>query len=297
MGEVDVSGKWLLGEAPEEWVRWMLADPTLEVEEFLTAEFRHVLRHSDALLRVRDVQGPFLLLVELQLHYDPKMPWRMQAYAALAEEKYGLLVYPLVFYLLPPSSSVSLPDRYYSEFRGLVARRDFRVVKAWELEAREVVERGPLALVPLTPLMRGADEDVVRAGAQVLREQGAGEEMEVALALFASFRMDAEQIQQIVRWEMAVLRESPWYQEIVQEGRQEGRQEGLLEAVLHLLRTRFDLSGSDVEGLATQLQRVKEAEVLRQLLVNAASAESIDEFRASLEMAAVTMTLAPSVSV
>jgi predicted transposase YdaD len=297
VGEADVSGKWLLGEAPEEWVRWMLADPTLEVEEFLTAEFRHVLRHSDALLRVRDEQGPFLLLVELQLHYDPKMPWRMQAYAALAEEKYGLPVYPLVFYLLPPSPGVSLPDRYYSEFRGLVARRDFRVVKAWELEAREVVERGPLALVPLTPLMRGADEDVVRAGVRVLREQGADEEMEVALALFASFRMDAAQVQQIVRWEMAVLRESPWYQEIVQEGRQEGRQEGLLEAVLHLVRTRFNLSGSDVEGLAMQLQRVKEAEVLRQLLVDAASAESIDEFRASLEVAAVTMTPAPSVSV
>ena len=96
MGTADVSGKWLLGEAPEEWVRWMLADPMLEVEEFLTAEFRHVLRHSDVLLRVRDAQGPFLLLVELQLHYDPEMPRRMQAYAALAEEKYRLPVYPLV---------------------------------------------------------------------------------------------------------------------------------------------------------------------------------------------------------
>ena len=63
---------------------------------------------------------------------------------------------------------------------------------------------------------------------------------------------------------MTVLRESPWYQEIVQEGlqkgllqgRQEGRQEGiqkglqqgLVEAVLHLLRTRFDLSGDAVES-------------------------------------------------
>ena len=84
MGEADVSGKWLLGEAPEEWVRWMLADPTLQVEEFLSAEFQHVLRYSDTLLRMRDTQGPFLLLVELQLHYDPKMPRRMQAYAALA---------------------------------------------------------------------------------------------------------------------------------------------------------------------------------------------------------------------
>jgi predicted transposase YdaD len=305
MGEADVSGKWLLGDAPDEWVRWMLADQTLEVEELLSAEFQHMLRHSDALLRVRDARGPFLLLVELQLHYDPKMPRRIQAYAALAEEKYGLLVYSLVFYLLPPSPGVDLPDRYYSEFRGQVARRDFRVVKAWELEARDVVERGPLALVPLTPLMRGADEDLVRAGARVLREQGADEEMEVALALFASFVMSAERVQQIVRWEMAVLRESPWYQEIVQEGRQEGLQEGLqkglleglFEAVLHLVQTRFDLSGSVVEHLATEL-RLREADALRQLLVSAASAESIDEFRASLEAttATATMTPVPSVS-
>ena len=229
------------------------------------------------------------------------MPRRIQAYAALAEEKYGLLVYSLVFYLLPPSPGVDLPDRYYSEFRGQVARRDFRVVKAWELEARDVVERGPLALVPLTPLMRGADEDLVRAGARVLREQGADEEMEVALALFASFVMSAERVQQILRWEMAVLRESPWYQEIVQEGRQEGLQEGLqrglFEAVLHLVQTRFDLSGSVVEHLATEL-RLREADALRQLLVSAASAESIDEFRASLEAttATATMTPVPSVS-
>jgi len=303
MGKADVNGKWLLGGAPEEWVRWMLDDPTLEVEEFLSAEFRHVLRHSDALLRVRDAQGHFLLLVELQLHYDPQMPRRMQAYAALAEEKYRLPVYPLVFYLLPPSPGVSLPDRYYSEFRGLVARRDFWVVKAWELEAWEVVERGPLALVPLTPLMRGADEEMVHAGARVLRERDADEEMEVALALFASFVMSAERVRQIVRWEMAVLRESPWYQEIVQEGRleglqeglqkglqeglqegrQEGRQEGLLEAVLQLVQTRFALSGSDLDGLATQLRKVKDTQILRQLLVEAISVKSTDEFKASLE--------------
>ena len=100
---------------------------------------------------------------------------------------------------------------------------------------------------------------------------------------------------------MTVLRESPWYQEIVQEGLQQGIQEGiqqglqqgvqkgLVEAVLHLLRTRFDLSGSAVESLAMQLQKVSEAEVLRQLLVDAASTESMDEFQASLERAAAVV--------
>ena len=307
MGKADISSKWLLGETPDEWVRWILTDPTLEVEAFLSAEFRHVLRLSDVLLRVRDAEGPFLLLIELQLHYDPQMPWRMQAYAALAEERYRLPAYPLVLYLLPPPASVSLPDRYYREFRGLVARRDFEVVKAWELEAQAVVERGPLALVPLVPLMKGgAREEMVRAGARALRERGAGEEMEAVLALFASFVMDAEQVQQIVRWEMNVLRESPWYQEIIQEGRQEGFQEGmqqglqeglqegmqqglqegvqqgLVDAVLHLLRTRFDLSGSATEHLTKQLQKADD-EVLRRLLVDAAQVESMDEFQTALE--------------
>ncbi|MFQ5594202.1 MAG: Rpn family recombination-promoting nuclease/putative transposase [Anaerolineae bacterium] len=287
MGKADVTGKWLLGEDPAAWVRWMMADPRLEIEAFLSAEFQHVLRHSDILLRVRDADGLFLLLIELQLHYDPDMPWRMQAYAALAEEKYRLPAYPLVFYLLPPSPGVGLPEQYYYELRGLVTRRDFRVVKAWELDAREVLAEGPLALVPLTPLMQGAGEAVLRAGVQTLQERKAGEEMEAVLALFASFVMSPEQIRQIVRWEMAVLRESPWYQEIVQEGFlegiQEGIQKGLVEAVLHLLQSRFELSDSAVERLTLQLQKVSEVEVLRQLLVAAATAERLDQFQAALE--------------
>ena len=50
-----------------------------------------------------------------------------------------------------------------------------------------------------------ADEDVVRAGVRALWERGAGDEMEVVLALFASFIMSAERVRQIVRWEMTVL--------------------------------------------------------------------------------------------
>ena len=67
--------------------------------------------------------------------------------------------------------------------------------------------------------------------------------------------------------------------------------------MLHLVQTRFDLSDSVVEDLATELQRLKETDVLRQLLVDAANAESIDEFRVSLEMAATITTPVPSVSV
>lgn len=281
MGKADVSSKWLLGEDPDAWVRWMMADPTLKIEAFLSAEFQHVLRRSDVLLRVQDGDGPFLLLVELQLHYDPDMPWRMQAYAALAEEKYRLPAFPLVFYLLPPSPGVELPEQYYREFRGLITRRDFRVARAWELDAQEVLARGPLALVPLTPLMKGADEEVLRTGVKVLREREAGEEMEAVLALFASFVMSPEQIRQIVRWEMTVLRESPWYQEIVQEG----VQQGVRKAVLHLLQSRFELSDETVKHLTSQLEQVHDEETLHRLLVTAANAERLDQFQTGLGQA------------
>ncbi len=303
MGKADVNGKWLLGGEPDEWVRWLLDDPTVEVEEFLSAEFRHILRQSDALMRVRDERGHFLLLVELQLRYDENMPRRVEAYSALAEEKYRLPVYPIVFYLLPPPSGVRLLERYYQELRGLVARRDFRVVKAWEMDANEVVERGPLALIPLTPLMRGADEQTVREGVRALRERGGEEEMEVALALFASFMMDADQIRRIVRWEMATLRESPWYQQIIsegiqigrkegwregrlegqREGRKEGWKEGLAEAVLQMLRVKFGVRGQEYDMLSARIQRVKDPNVLRRLLVDALVAESLEAFLAALD--------------
>jgi len=82
---------------------------------------------------------------------------------------------------------------------------------------------------------------------------------------------------------MAVLRESPWYQEIVQEGFQQGVREGLVEAVLRVLQSRFELSGSTVERLTLQLQKLGEVEVLRQLLVAAVTAEDIEQFQTALE--------------
>ena len=226
MGKVDVSSKWLLGGEPEEWVRWLIADPTAQVEALLSGELQFILRHNDILLLVVGRIGRFLLLAEAQLHVDPRMGKRMRSYVGLAEEKYDLPVYPVVFFLLPPKDGEELPSYYHSEFLGIVAHQDFRAVPVWELDAREVLERGIVALIPFSPLMSGAEEGVIREGVRFLRERGLGEELEVALGLFASFVMEPEQIQQIVRWDMRVLRESPWYNQILEEGLAKGIQQG-----------------------------------------------------------------------
>jgi len=86
----DVSTKKLISLAPDNWVKWVTQIPDLVAGEILTGEFQWISRESDVLIRVNSPQhGEFLLLNELQLRYQSKMPRRMRAYAALAEEKYN----------------------------------------------------------------------------------------------------------------------------------------------------------------------------------------------------------------
>jgi predicted transposase YdaD len=55
--------------------------------------------------------------------------------------------------------------------------------------------------------------------------------------------LDTQLVAQILRWDMVVLRESPWYQEILQEGESRGRQAGVEEGerslILKLLVRKF----------------------------------------------------------
>ncbi|MCR4407406.1 MAG: hypothetical protein NUW24_10855 [Anaerolineae bacterium] len=108
MGKADISSKRLLETEAESWVRWLLDDPNLQVKATLSGEFQFVLRQNDVLLQVQGEQGPFLILAESQLHFDPTMPRRMRAYAALAEEKYAQPVYPVTFYWLPSPGTQKL---------------------------------------------------------------------------------------------------------------------------------------------------------------------------------------------
>jgi predicted transposase YdaD len=134
--------------------------------------------------------------------------------------------------------------------------------------------------------MKGADSGTIRDGVRLLREREVGEEAEVALALFASFVMEAEQIRQIVRWDMAVLRESPWYNQILEEGLQQGRQQGLQESILQVLRARFGLSRRKEKPLADQLETIDDLDDLRDLFSHALLDITLTDFSTQLERVA-----------
>ena len=225
----DIGSRRLISLAPTAWVRWLLGDDTLEAIDLLSADFQWVGRESDALIRVRSPQhGDFVVINEIQLRYDPAMPRRMMAYAGLARERYGEPVYPVLVNILPPSAGVEIPTRFESEFLGLTARQDYRVLNLWEVEAAQVLEAELLPLLPFVPILRGGqDLPLLQRAVTRLRAVPELSELEPLLAFFASFVLETEFVRQIMRWDMVILRESPWYQEILEEGREQGLKEGL----------------------------------------------------------------------
>jgi predicted transposase YdaD len=237
----DIGGKRLLGLAPDAWAKWVTQQDDVVALEILGSEFQWISRENDVLMKVRSpIHGEFLILTELQLRYTTKMPLRMRVYAALAQEKYGLPVYPVLVNILPHSDPTVVCDRFESDFLGLQARQDFHVINLWEVDAALVFEQALDTLLPFVPVLKdGGNEQTVRRALVQIQQNEQLVELESLLGFFASFVLDTELVQQIMRWDVTVLRESPWYLEIQQEGEQRGKLEGEQSIILRQLARRI----------------------------------------------------------
>jgi predicted transposase YdaD len=190
------------------------------------------------------------------------MPERMRVYIALAEEKYGLPVYAVLINILPPAQNVIIPSRFERNFMGQQSRQDYQVINLWEVEAEMVFEQSLTSLMPFVPILKGGDDEVlVQRAVQVIQQDPQINELESLLGFFASFVLETEVVTQILRWDMAVLRESPWYQEILQQGEQrgrvQGRQEGATqEAASLILRQLTHRFGTLPAALMTRIEQL-----------------------------------------
>jgi predicted transposase YdaD len=247
----DIGGKRLISLAPDAWVQWVTQSSDVIAREILNSEFQWVSRQNDVLVKAFSPQhGEFLILNELQLRYTKNMPRRMRAYAALAEERYSLPTYPVLVNILPPASTVMISERFEADFLGLQARQDYRVINLWQVDASIVFDQSISTLLPFVPVLQGGgDPEVVQRALQLLRLDESLSELEPLLGFFASFVLDTELVRQILRWDMAVLRESPWYQEIEDKGVLKGEQ----SLILRLLTRRIGEVAPDLQAQVQSL--------------------------------------------
>ena len=236
----DISSKRIISLSPDKWVKWVTQIPDITATEILDSEFQWISRESDVLIRAQSEQlGEFLALNELQLRYKTEMPRRMRAYVSLAEEKYNLPVYPVLINILKVSET-EIPTSYQSEFAGFQARQDYRVINLWEVDVNLAFEDNLSSLLPFVPILKdGAEESTIQQALQKLRADENLNQLETVLAFFATFVIDSALVQQIMRWDMAILTESPWYQQILREGEARGRREERLSGIEVALEIKF----------------------------------------------------------
>ncbi|UKO97350.1 Rpn family recombination-promoting nuclease/putative transposase [Nostoc sp. UHCC 0870] len=273
----DVSTKRLISLAPDNWVKWVRQFPDITAGEIVNSEFQWISRESDVLIRVKNPQyGNFLVLNELQLRPTSEMPRRMRAYAALAEEKYKLLTYPVLINILKTTNS-EISTTYESNIAGLRAIQDYRVINLWEVDVNIAFDQPLPSLLPFVPILKGGEnEATIREALQILRSDEQLNQLETVLAFFATFVLESSLVQEIMRWDMAVLRESPWYKEILERGRQEGA-ELALQGIEMLLDIKFGSEGlelmpaiyqvNDLERLKSIQQAIKTANTVEDLLL------------------------------
>ncbi|MEH2320243.1 Rpn family recombination-promoting nuclease/putative transposase [Nostoc sp.] len=271
----DVSTKRLISLAPDNWVKWVTQIPDIVAGEILNSEFQWISRESDVLIRVESSQhGKFLVLNELQLRYKPEMPRRMRAYAALAEEKYNLPTYPVLINILK-ASDAEIPTSYASNIAGLRAIQDYRVINLWEVDVNIAFAQPLPSLLPFVPILKGGDnESKIRDALQILRADEQLNQLETVLGFFATFVLDSAIVQQILRWDMALLEQSPWYQEIFSKGEARGeargelrgRKEELYSGIELALEIKFGNQGLELMPIISQITDLQKLKAIQQAI-------------------------------
>ncbi|MDD1416779.1 DUF4351 domain-containing protein [Dolichospermum sp. ST_con] len=274
--KADIGGKRLISLAPEQWVRWLTNNPDLTVKEIISSDFQWVARENDVLIKVSSPkEGEFLILNELQLRYNKQVPVRMYAYTALAKENYNLPVYPVLVNILPNSQTEIIPNFYETEFMGIKTYQNYHIINLWEVDVNLVFEHNLSSLLPFVPILKGGgNENIVRQAVIELRANETLTDLEPLLSFFAGFVLDIPLVQQIMRWDMTILRESPWYQQILKEGLETGEKQGLqqglqqesLKLVWKLIDRRFGSLSSDFSLKINQLSITQLEELATELL-------------------------------
>jgi len=285
----DISTKKLISLAPNNWARWVTGISDIVTGEILNTEFQWISRQSDVVIQAESPQyGKFLILNELQLRYTAEMPRRMRAYAALGEEKYKLPTYPVLINILKISNS-EIPTNFTSNFIGLSAIQDYRVINLWEVDVNIAFETPLPSLLPFVPILKGGEnESTIREALRMLRADEQLNQLETVLAFFATFVLESALVQEIMRWDMAVLRESPWYQEILREGEArgeargeaQGEARGEVRGIISSIETSLEAKfGSDGLELMSVISQISDLQQLKEILRRIVVANTIEDLR------------------
>lgn len=231
----DVTLRKLVRAQPQAFLKFVLSDAQFVRQ--LPDKHGDIQLEVDALFLAEESNKNVLVNVELQTYYDPKMAERLLRYNVFLRTEYDMPVRSFVIHLLDDTPLLRAPLIWIVPDDEKVLEFHYGVIELSQLTPEDILDSGLKGLLPLLPLTKGgARREVVEYMFGELGETGKTdlELIGFTLASYAFTRLE-EGEQDWLKWRFYqmhdILRDSPIYQLILQEGREEGVQEGLQQGL------------------------------------------------------------------
>ncbi|MFW6374492.1 MAG: hypothetical protein ACOC3W_12425, partial [Thermodesulfobacteriota bacterium] len=204
-----------------------------------------------------------------------EVPLHLMDYRARYLIKYGLKT---VTYVVLLKSSLAAMDVYEDN----EIRYAYNLVKVYEMDAREILDQGPLCLMPFVPLMNHGPDLLDQADNLIYQSEKTRLEkadMLTSMAILAGI-ISTDLPVQLINRRKDIMIESAAYDIIkkdgIKEGLQQGLEEGKKETLLEFLEARF---GAVSEEVVAGIQKIDNGAHLKLLVRIAASCENLEEFK------------------
>ena len=246
----DTLCKFLAENFSQDYATWLLGRPVTLTKLSPTELSLEPIRADSLILEQSE---DLVLHLEFQTEPDEKMGFRMLDYRLRVYRRFpAKTMHQVVIYLKKTKS----PLVYQDSFQVGETIHRYRVIRLWEQSSEVFLKKG--GLLPLAILTK-SEEQIIRLREiakrlDTIENPGVRANLMAATAVFAGLVMEPEMIKTILRSD--IMKESAFYQDILQEGhqkgRQEGRQEGEVALLMRLLVKRFGNVSESIESRLTQ---------------------------------------------
>jgi hypothetical protein len=201
--------------------------------EVLPRELRAAAILPDQPYRVLTAREHSIVQVEAQAWFDKSMLARYGEYGVRSWISYRLPVRCYVLLLTKRGLPKGLRTQGVIDAGDIQIKVRYRLIKVWEISARKVLAMNRVNLLPFVPLMRGGREELEISAQRLaqVEDEGRRSEMGLHFLMLGGLRYNRVDLLELIGGKSMIpleqLKESSFYQFILDEGRLEDAREML----------------------------------------------------------------------
>lgn len=271
----DDAMKKLVGGNPQDFLSWVLREAIYTRR--LPYELHPESIYADGLIEAIVDDERILAHFEFQSSYDLRIGERLLEYNVLASRQYDYVtVYSYVIYLKDCGNVPQSPFIRQSRTGKEIVRFDYEIIELHKITALELIETDLVGLSALLPLTKdGARREVIEDMIRILVAAEQTQSLWIGYALAAKvMKHDLYWLRRRFAMLGDFLRDSPVYQEVLEEGAEKGRIEAQRQILLDIVFERFP----EIMHLARQqATAVHDPEILHRLTVKMSTVQNPEE--------------------